>query len=332
VTRRVRTLADAPRSFLDARTGLPAYGAYAGELPRVTFDDVGLASRVLRRKRWLYVAISTPETWLAFAVVRTGYAATGFVFAYDLGERRMLVDHTAMAPVTAARIADDAHAAGEVARFEFRGDRFVIERHGGVLEAHVAMRGARVEATVDERSGAPPVAVIAPLGEGLVDATVKRVLLPARGHMRCGAREISLDGGFAGYDYTQGLLPRRTRWRWAFAQGRDESGEEIGLNLVSGFVGEAECAAFTATSVLPLAEPQFTFDVTRPERPWRLEGDGVDLTFAPGAVHAQRTNLLLVRSQFVQPVGTFTGTLRLGARDVRLRELPGVVENQDVTW
>ena len=67
-------------------------------------------------------------------------------------------------------------------------------------------------------------------------------------------------------------------------------------------------------------------------RPWRLTADGIDLTFEPGGLHAQSTNLLVVKSRFVQPVGTFTGTVRVGGRDVRVVGLPGVVEDQDVLW
>ena len=66
--------------------------------------------------------------------------------------------------------------------------------------------------------------------------------------------------------------------------------------------------------------------------PWRLVGDGIDLAFRPGGVHAQRTNLLVVKSRFVQPVGVFTGTVRVSGRDVQVESLPGVVEDQDVLW
>jgi hypothetical protein len=49
-------------------------------------------------------------------------------------------------------------------------------------------------------------------------------------------------------------------------------------------------------------------------------------------VHEQRTNLLLVRSRFLQPAGAFHGTVRIGDRDVELDGVPGVVEDQDVLW
>jgi hypothetical protein len=145
-------------------------------------------------------------------------------------------------------------------------------------------------------------------------------------------RRFSVDGGLGGYDYTNGAMPRHTRWRWAFAMGRARDGEPIAFNVVEGFVGEAECAAFARGRVLPLHEPRFEFDVRESSAPWKLRADGMDLVFDVGAVHAQHTNLLFVRSRFLQPVGTFRGTIRVGDREVELDGVPGVVEDQDVLW
>jgi hypothetical protein len=124
------------------------------------------------------------------------------------------------------------------------------------------------------------------------------------------------------------MMPRHTRWRWAFATGRARDGEPLAFNVVQGFVGEAECALFTQGDVQPLAEPKFSFDRDRPSDPWSLKGEGIDLRFEVGAVHAQNTNLVVVRSRFLQPVGTFYGTI--GGRNVD--GMPGVVEDQDVVW
>ena len=173
---------------------------------------------------------------------------------------------------------------------------------------------------------------IAGLGEGLWNATEKRVLLPTRGRGKIAGRALSFDDARGGYDYTHGLLPRHTEWRWAYAQGKTTTGEPIGFNLVQGFVGPAECALFTADDVAPLAEPMFAFDREAPEKPWRLKSADLDLRFDVGGVHAQYTNFVIVKSRFIQPVGVFSGTLRVGDRTVEVAGLPGVVEDQDVLW
>ncbi|CAN5893205.1 DUF2804 domain-containing protein [soil metagenome] len=304
-------------------------------MPPVDLGPLGLRDRIARRKRWVYGAIVTGDVWLSFAIVRTGYAATVFAFAYDLVAKRMLADRTVLGPTAVARVADDFHAPGEVAQFQLGKRHVSLVRTGSTLDVRVRLDDIAIDASIDERSGPPAITAIAAVGapgEGLLNATEKRVLLDVQGRAVCAGRELSLDGGSAGYDYTHGLLPRHTTWRWAFAQGRSAAGEPFAFNVVQGFVGEAECAAFLGGAVIPIAEPSFDFDVAQPGKPWRLTGRGIDLTFAPGAVHEQHTKLVIVRSRFVQPVGVFTGTMRIDGRDILLDGLPGVVEDQDVLW
>jgi hypothetical protein len=327
-----RVLAPAPLSFLTTGTNEPAFGAYAGPLPPVAFARLGLRDRVARRKRWIYVALATEEVWFSAAIVRTGYAATAFVFAYDLAGQRMMLDRTVLGPSPIARVSDDFHAPGEIARFARGATALSLTRRGPALDLHVRGRDIEIDAAIEEGSGPPAITAIADLGGGLVNATEKRALLAVRGRARCGNREVILDGGTAGYDYTHGLLPRHTKWRWAFALGKTRAGEPFAFNLIQGFVGEAECAAFLGDRVIALAEPRFELDVAQPMRQWRLVGDGIDLAFEPGGIHAQNTNLGIVRSRFVQPVGAFTGTMRIDGRDVYVEGLPGVVEDQDVLW
>jgi hypothetical protein len=328
----VRSLLVAPSSFVDPKTGAPAFGSYAGPLPRVDLGAVGIRDRITKRKRWLYLALTSDEVWISLAIVRTGYATTAFGFAFDRREKKMIVDRTIIAPHASAKIADDLHASGDVGRFSFGRANVSVVRRTTKLEVLARFRGLEVEATIDEADAPPSITAIERLGDGLLDATEKRALARVTGSAKCEGRSFSLDGAVGGYDYTHGLLPRHTRWRWAFGMGRANGGTAIAFNVVEGFVGEAECAAFYAGAVHPLREPKFSFDVDRPLDAWRLEADGIDLTFEPGAVHAQNTQLVVVRSRFVQPVGVFRGKVRIGDRDVVLDEVPGVVEDQDVLW
>lgn len=325
-------LAAAPASFLDATTGQPSCGAFYGPLPAVSLGAVGLRDRIARRKRWVYAAVATEEMWFSLAIVRTGYAATAFAFAYDLQGNRMMLDRTAMGPAGVARVSDDFHQQGEIATFSMGRTNLAVSRRGSSLDLRARMGDLELDAAVDESAGPPAITAIASLGEGLVNGTEKRALLGVRGAARVGQRRVTLDGGTAGYDYTHGLLPRHTRWRWAFALGKTTSGEPFGFNVVEGFVGEAECAAFLGEEIAPIAEPRFEFDVHEPMKPWRLVGEGMDLEFRPGGVHAQHTNLLIVKSRFIQPVGTFRGTVRAFGREIEVVGLPGVVEDQDVLW
>lgn len=306
-----------------------AFGSFRGPLPRIGWDASG-ATRALRGKKWLYVGLACDDAWLSIAVLRTGYAANILAYVFDRKTKIMTVDKTVVAPAFTTHVSDDPHAPGVLAKYAFGGSHIVCERSGPDLEVRARFAGIELDVMLDESSAPPSIAAMADLGGGLRNATEKRALASVRGRFVAAGRDYSLDGAAGGWDYTNGLMPRHTKWRWAFGLGHD-----VAFNLVQGFVGAAECAAFTrgaVSEVHPLAEPRFTFDKDRPEKPWKIEGEGIDLTFEVGAVHAQHTNLLVVRSHFLQPVGHFSGTIRAGEKDLVLDGVPGVVEDQDVLW
>jgi hypothetical protein len=54
---------------------------------------------------------------------------------------------------------------------------------------------------------------------------------------------------------------------------------------------------------------------------------------APGAVHEERRDLLIVGSRFVQPCGAWSGRLTVPGRPpIVIDHALGVTEDQDVTW
>ena len=328
---RMRTLQPAPTAFVDPATGGPVFGSFVGPLPAVDLGTA-LVDRALRRKKWFWVAVAADEVWVSLAVVRMGYATSAFAYVFDRAAHRMLVDRTVVGPPRAAAIVDDPHACGALATFGFGRTSVLLERRDTTCELRARFPDLDIDLSFDEPSAPPAVSAIARLSPSLATATEKRALASARGRVVASGRRVSLDGGVAGYDYTHGLMPRHTRWRWAFAMGRAKDGLPIAFNVVEGFVGESECAAFRTDGTSPIREARFELDRDHPERPWRLAGEGIDLAFDVGAVHEQNTNLVLVRSRFLQPAGVFRGTLRVGGRDVELDGVPGVVEDQDVVW
>jgi hypothetical protein len=296
-------------------SGSPRVGAFTGPLPAVT-----LARSMLRTKKWVWLGISAGDVWATLALVRTGYAATVFAFVAD--RTGMLAERVVLATPQAVRVSDAPHDDVTVASAVWRGARVGIDRREGAW----AVRGVVGPIAFDAElvfAEEGQLSVVAPLGPGRLSATEKRAPLHVLGRITVAGRVIELDGGRAGYDYTHGHMPRHTRWRWAFGLDRD-----LALNLTSGFVGAAECALLRANgAVVPVAEPRIDFGRTPLERAWTLEGEGIDLRFEPVAAHAQSTNLVLVRSRFVQCVGRFRGTVAGNAID-----MPGVVEDQDSLW
>jgi hypothetical protein len=113
-------------------------------------------------------------------------------------------------------------------------------------------------------------------------------------------------------------------------------GRAIGLNLSADVYDDAagdsvENALFVDGRVTRL--PGVRFHV--PERPrtdrWRItsrEGDAIDLAFDPVGAREEHTHLGLVRADFVQPYGRFSGHVQ----DHDVTGCFGVVETHRAVW
>jgi len=331
----------APPRPLDP-TGRALLGAYAGSFEVIDLAPMmgaglrGWFARRAIRKRWIYLFAASEQALVGAAVVDLGYAGSAFAFALDRREGRLLFDVGLRGGPGAARVGD-LPGAGARARLA-RGRRLVeIERSRERWRLLLDAGAWRADVTLASGGGPAPFSLVAPVAPGRVNVTQKEGALAAGGWVAAGARVLSLADGLGGADVTNGLLARRTAWRWAFAAGRDAANRALAFNLVSGFNEGAatEDVAFDAAGPRPLPPCTFDFDPSRPLEPWRVSSaDGaIDLRFAPAALHREQVDAWLVRSRFVQVAGVFEGHLPgPDGRRAEVAGLPGVVEDQAVLW
>ncbi len=333
-----RKLAPPPSDAIDPATHLPLVGSYEGPLPPVELGRLGksLPFRIAHEKAWYYVALASPEVFVGVGILRFGYVASCFAFLFQRGPEagpsgHFLADHSLLAPPFAAKYAGD-----DGIQLQFLGDIARFQRAPGAqaFDLEVVLGDFKVQARISGSLEPSPICAIAALGPSLAHATEKRALLNVSGSAEIAGRRFSLDDAFGGFDRSHGYLPRHTVWRWAFAMGRTTTGERIAFNLVDGFVGEAECALWIDNKLHPVGEAKFLFDPDRPLRTWNIKSNcgALDLTFEPGDVHSEHQDLGFVKTRFIQPVGAFSGTVRIGDQTFTLSRVLGVVEDQDALW
>ena len=139
---------------------------------------------------------------------------------------------------------------------------------------------------------------------------------------------VELDGvrrelaGRAIIDDTAAYYPRHTTWHWSAGVGVARDGEQVAWNLVSGVNDPPDHSERTVwIGGRPTEPPPCSFDD-------RLSAVD-ELRFTAESVRERRDNLLLVRSSYRQPFGTFSGELPGG---ITLAEGYGVMEAHDVRW
>lgn len=331
----MRTLGTPPASVVST-DGTIQYGCYRGSLPPVDLRPIGksLPYRVLHHKKWVYLAIASEDLFVGLAVVDLGYATNAFGFAYDRVANRMLVDRSAIGHPASGKV-EDSLLSGMVGRFAQGRTRIEVLRRGDELDVDASFGpDLSVRARLDTRVSHKALAVVGAIPKGVVNATEKHALLPVTGELVAQGARRSLDGAFGGWDYTHGYLARHTSWRWAYLLGRTREGQRVGLNLTQGFLGEIECVVWLDDELHPVGEGRFEFNARDPMSPWRITTScgAVDLRFTPGGLHAEHKDFKVLRSKFVQPVGCYDGTIKVGKTTATLERVLGVAEDQDVVW
>ncbi|HEY2632313.1 MAG TPA: DUF2804 family protein [Solirubrobacteraceae bacterium] len=248
-------------------------------------------------KRWRYVGVFGEEFMICAATVQVGPARQTFWAVFDRAANTT-AERTRMIP---------RHGALDLAPGRFR------IRDSAVL----------LDLALDEDSG---IEATCPHGREQV-WTRKQAGVRAHGTLVLGARPPVPIDALAVIDDTAGYHARVTEWWWAAGVGAGPDGTPLSFNLVRGVNDPPTGSERTVwvNGVPHEAAPVlFSTDL-------RTIGseDGLELRFTPEAERSRRDNLLLVRSNYRAPFGSFSGTLPGG---IPLAHALGVVEHHRARW
>jgi hypothetical protein len=248
-------------------------------------------------KRWRYVAVFCEELMACAATVQVGPARQSFWAVFD---RRV---------------------------GKLRGRTRLLPRRG-LLELTPGRLRLRDDDVQLELELAEEVGVEArcPHGRGWI-WTRKQAGIHAHGAIGFEGGPPQAIEGSAVVDDTTGYHARVTEWRWAAGVGVDPAGVPLAFNLVEGVNDPptgSERAVWVAGVPHETQPVRFAADLTA-----IVCVDGCELRFAAEAQRARRENLLLVRSEYRAPFGTFAGMLPGG---VALAHGLGVMEHHRARW
>jgi hypothetical protein len=179
-------------------------------------------------------------------------------------------------------------------------------------------RNAPIELSFDE---GPGVEVVSPHGRSYI-WTRKQAGIQVSARIRLPDSDHSIEGGFGFIDESAGYHARHTRWRWSAGIGRLRDGRAVAWNLVDGVHDAPQSSERT---VWVDGEPH---EVEPLEFAKDLSAVG-GLRFTEWSAREDHTNMLVMRSDYRQPFGSFTGELPGG---LGLESGYGVMEWHDVRW
>jgi hypothetical protein len=257
-----------------------------------------LAVRGQPLKRWRYVGVFGERLMLCAGVVWIGVVPQAFWAVWD---RRTGVLR-------------------ERTRF-VRPGRFASVGGGG---ASVAIRDGGVSASLAVSFGAA-VETASPHGRAWI-WTRKQGGVRVRGRVVLDGEAIVVDD-VGCVDESAGYHARATDWQWSAGAGRLVDGRSVAWNLVTG-VHDAPAAS--ERTIWVDGEPVECAPVEfAPSLEAIAFADGSRLRFSAEATRARTDDLLLLRSEYQQPFGTFAGTLEGG---LELAEGRGVMERHSARW
>jgi hypothetical protein len=248
-------------------------------------------------KRWRYVGVFCDELMACAALVQVGPARQSFWALFERSHGG-LRERTRTLP---------RRGAVELAPGRLR-----------VRDADVAL-----ELTLAEDEG---IEVSCPHGRGHV-WTRKQAGVRAHGTLAVDGRPAREIEARAVIDDTAGYHARETEWWWSAGVGQAPDGVALAWNLVSGVndpPSGSERAVWVAGEPRETATVSFSADLARISCE-----DGSELRFEAEAERNHNENLLIVKSEYRAPFGTFSGTL---PGSTALAHGLGVCEHHRARW
>ncbi|MBI2889370.1 MAG: DUF2804 domain-containing protein [Nitrospirae bacterium] len=305
--------------------------------------DPSQSSR-MRLKEWDYLGVFTGDHFLTVMVTHLGYLAVGACQLLDLVARRKMIERVAASPFGLGCRMSRSSLTGE-SRIEIlrRSVRFNHADTGREVHADwpaAARRpGLRVRLNVmPPPKGHDSIVMCTPIGDRGFYYNHKVSGLRVSGSVEEDGRRFNLAGdALATLDWGRGVWAWKTFWNWATACGRTEDGRDVRLNLGCGF-GDLSAATencfFVDGRITKLEDVTFDCDRKNLEKPWTFRSDdsSLDLTLEPVYLNTKHTNLGLARSVLHQVFGRFSGTLRLGREQIKIRALRGWAEEHHARW
>jgi hypothetical protein len=241
-------------------------------------------------KAWRYIGVFGPELMICVAAVRIGRARQSFWAVWERDNRRL--HETTWLSAGGVRLAPGS--------------------------ARVSDGPASLSLAFAETDG---VETICRSGDGY-GWTRKQGGIAVTGTVTLAGGQPRAVNARAVIDDTAAYYERHTRWRWCAGVGSDGDGRALAWNLVEG-VNDPPAGS----------ERTVWIDGAAREVPPVVFAPGLEavgaLRFHVEAAREHRQNLVVVRSRYRQPFGTFTGRLPDGTA---VQEGFGVMEDHDVWW
>ena len=302
-------------------------------------------------KRWHYSSVNTDNYFLAFAIVHVGYASTTFIYLVDK-QSRELFEYGTIRPlgvgvsVAPSSIEGCSSSGGQVRvcyDAQLQAWKVSMDATLASAKADTGMKSSvDVKGEFVIAQPAESLALVMPLEPTKVGYTHKLAGSDAKGTLEIDGTVHDFENGYAAIDWTKSLARRLTVWKWVSlstaakqsVNGKDRS-VALGINFSMDVYDLDGISQENAIWIDGRVFVVGRVDVSAPEgedakhkEMWNittpasfacdvsdLECEYISLRFKPTGARSENVDLSpLIKSVFVQPVGTMTGVVKVRGR------------------
>ncbi|KAF0683588.1 Aste57867_24354 [Aphanomyces stellatus] len=344
--------------------GKYAFGRWTEPVHNVSFhyEDATDVTNIVKHapsrfmtKHWHYTSVNTPDYLVAIAVVSLQYVTPTFVYLVDKKTNEKWEFGTKVPLSIGATFATSSVDPASCTTSQ--GVSICYRDNAWHMKAeNVPVTSDRTHTTVPlsfdfTMTAGEPLILSFPLAnDPLRPAYVhKGAGNPVTGDLTFDSKRIAVPKALGAVDWTKSISLHRTEWNWVSINFVDaDDGKAIGINLsarvydVDG--ASQENAVWVDGQLCLLGGVTFNVPSNPVVEPWTIRsssassGDLLDLVFTPVGSREEKLNVLnLIRSDFVQPYGRFSGritcTMASGeTHRIRVEDAFGVVEDHFALW
>ncbi|WP_137673474.1 DUF2804 domain-containing protein [Agarivorans sp. Toyoura001] len=290
-------------------------------------------------KQFQFVSVKTAHYILGFAIADIRYLGSGFCYVYNIA-KQTLQEVSWLKPYGLA-YGTEPSSMNSRAYINGKNTLSITIKNGQwQLAVETPFLSAELELVCQHSDQV--MAMCSPTAYNGWTYTQKHNALCVSGNLSINGEAQHLNDALAGYDFSAGYMRRETSWRWAsisaqlndvclgvnLAAGVNETGFNENVLWIDGQKQLLGPVHFEFTRVPASGSEQAPID-------WHIySADGrIDLHFSPLNCRQERLNLWLLKSNFRQYIGHFSGVLvdQCGQQH-RLDKVLGLSEDHFARW
>ncbi|WP_442802104.1 MULTISPECIES: DUF2804 domain-containing protein [unclassified Shewanella] len=340
----------APSSLISER-GVPSFGYFDGPVASLGLElfnyvnemdrPASVLSRYFHYKQFQFVSLVTPHYIIGVAIADIRYVGSAFCYLFDISKNKLIETSWLKPPSLGYSLAPSPMDG--TARIVGRKGAVAFNLVQGIWSLSIDTSNIKAELTLLPPALSLPMAMCNPTGYSGWTYTQKHNGLKPQGQLTINDEPQPLNQVLGSYDFSAGYMRRETSWRWACINAHSDKGV-IGLNLAAG-VNETGCnenVFWVNGERHLLGSVHFDFARFRGDKQgskqgelWRIYSDNgqIELSFKSQNCRQEKLNLLLLKSNFRQYIGYYSGYIidNSGTKHT-LDKVLGLTEDHFARW